>query len=382
MESSSKPYILFVDDEEMTRKTFERIAGKEFEVLTADSVASAKTLLDTHAENIGVLLSDQRMPGQLGVELLEYTRNEHPWIVRMLTTAYSDLADAIAAVNRGEIIRYIEKPWNNIDALMIDLRVAMRFHMLERENSKLLEEKLSAGAAISRLDRVRSLIGIAATQAQNPHRLTAVERMLKDLSYLDCIQHSIDATNIADMEMFGQPVSDTEAAIGVADALLIFAENSTAENWNDVLSIIQKAGGSIRVNASGNPAEDELSYWSAIASGVVAAFSPTDGGNLSASVEESAQGEWLLKLESNGEDSSFVADWLSGVTIDEANVAIAGLLKLYLTASELGGGVNLGIEGNRIRVVEVVAPVRKSDNPGASEAPESGWIDDILLLYS
>lgn len=135
------PCVLFVDDEEMTRKTFERIAASEFPVLLAGNVAEAIEVLKQRGDEIGVLLTDQRMPGGLGVELLEYARDQHPGIVRMLTTAYSELEDAIAAVNRGEIIRYIEKPWTNIDALLIDLRVAMRFHLLERSNEELMAEK-------------------------------------------------------------------------------------------------------------------------------------------------------------------------------------------------------------------------------------------------
>ena len=65
------PYVLFVDDEEMTRKTFERIASQEFPVLLAGNVAEAKDVLQSKGDQIGVLLTDQRMPGGLGVGLHE-----------------------------------------------------------------------------------------------------------------------------------------------------------------------------------------------------------------------------------------------------------------------------------------------------------------------
>ena len=67
-------YILFVDDEEITRKTFERIASQEFSVLLASNVTEAIEIIKQRGDEIGVLLTDQRMPGGLGVELLEYVR--------------------------------------------------------------------------------------------------------------------------------------------------------------------------------------------------------------------------------------------------------------------------------------------------------------------
>ncbi|KAG1650479.1 putative ABC transporter ATP-binding protein YadG [Nymphon striatum] len=67
---------------------------------------------------------------------------EYPNIIRLLTTAYSDLSDAIEAVNTGEIFRYINKPWN-VDELLIDLQLAMSFFMLQRDRNQLIHEKLS-----------------------------------------------------------------------------------------------------------------------------------------------------------------------------------------------------------------------------------------------
>ena len=107
------PYaILFVDDEEKTRKYFDRAFAREYRVLTAPSVAQARELLEKHGNEIGVLISDQRMPEEKGVVLLRHAREHYPHIVRILTTAYSDLDDAIESVNSGEILRYITKPWD------------------------------------------------------------------------------------------------------------------------------------------------------------------------------------------------------------------------------------------------------------------------------
>lgn len=152
--------ILFVDDEEKALKYFRMAFAKDFPVLTAGSVAQALAVLEAEGDAIGVLISDQRMPGQPGVELLKQARARWPAIVRILTTAYSDLEDAIAAVNRGEILRYITKPWD-IQALRLELLHAMDFFLLRRERDLLLEAKLSVRRQMLEAERLRALIAIA-----------------------------------------------------------------------------------------------------------------------------------------------------------------------------------------------------------------------------
>lgn len=154
--------ILFVDDEEKALKYFRMAFAKDFRVVTAGSVAQALEVLEAEGDAIGVLISDQRMPGQPGVELLKQARARWPAIVRILTTAYSDLEDAIAAVNRGEILRYITKPWD-IQALRLELRHAMDFFLLRRERDLLLGAKLSVRRQMLQAERLRALIAIAGT---------------------------------------------------------------------------------------------------------------------------------------------------------------------------------------------------------------------------
>lgn len=133
--------ILYVDDEAMALKYFERLVRPFAPVLTAGSVEEGKALLREHGSEIAVLVSDQRMPGAHGNELLSYAREHHPGIVRMLTTAYSELGEAIEAINSGEIYRYITKPWD-IEILRADLRNAMELAELRNERDSLLREKM------------------------------------------------------------------------------------------------------------------------------------------------------------------------------------------------------------------------------------------------
>jgi two-component system, probable response regulator PhcQ len=134
--------LLYVDDEALALKYFERLVNGIVPVLTADSVAAGIKMLEEHGDSIAILVTDQRMPGAYGNELLQYAREHHPKIVRMLTTAYSEIDDAISAINSGEIYRYITKPWN-VDSLRADLKNALELADLKAERDALLYAKLS-----------------------------------------------------------------------------------------------------------------------------------------------------------------------------------------------------------------------------------------------
>ncbi len=105
------PVLLVVDDEPLVLNSLERLFEDDFDVLKAENGAAAIKLLQAHA--VDVLISDQRMPGMTGVELLERAKNVSPATMRILLTGYADLDAARAAVNSGEVFRYLTKPWSN-----------------------------------------------------------------------------------------------------------------------------------------------------------------------------------------------------------------------------------------------------------------------------
>jgi two-component system, probable response regulator PhcQ len=134
-------HILYVDDEAMALKYFDRLVSPLAPVITATSAAEGRAVLEQRGAEIAVLVSDQRMPGANGNELLRYARAQHPAVVRMLTTAYSELGEAIEAINSGEIYRYITKPWD-LESLHADLRNALELSVLRSERDSLMREKL------------------------------------------------------------------------------------------------------------------------------------------------------------------------------------------------------------------------------------------------
>lgn len=107
----AKAKILFVDDEERVVNLLKIIFRATHEVFTASSGKEALEIIAAH--DIQVIVSDQRMPGMLGTELLSTVRKCSPGTMRILLTGYSDLAAIVGSVNDGEIFRFVNKPWNN-----------------------------------------------------------------------------------------------------------------------------------------------------------------------------------------------------------------------------------------------------------------------------
>ena len=111
MTETPKPRVLFVDDEPRILSTMRMLFKANYELFFADSGAKALELLKTQV--VDVIVSDQRMPGMTGIELLRQARELNPNAMRILLTGYSDLNAIIGSVNDGEIFRFVNKPWNN-----------------------------------------------------------------------------------------------------------------------------------------------------------------------------------------------------------------------------------------------------------------------------
>lgn len=160
--------ILYVDDEAMALKYFDRLVSPMAPVITAGSVEAGRAALAEHGDEIAVLVCDQRMPGEMGNALLRHARQYYPGIVRMLTTAYSELGDAIEAINTGEIYRYINKPWE-MESLRADLKNALELAELRSERDDLMRDKLLAQQGQLLANRMASLLMLTAAVQHEAH---------------------------------------------------------------------------------------------------------------------------------------------------------------------------------------------------------------------
>jgi two-component system, probable response regulator PhcQ len=236
MRDNYKNYdILFVDDEQKALKYFKKLLSDDFSILTCDNVSDAKNILDDNSSKIAILLTDQRMPGEKGTDLLSYSRQHHPHIIRLLTTAFSDLDDAIEAVNNGEILRYLTKPWD-IKILFSDLVYAMNFFRMRHERDQLLKEKLNVKQRLIELNRVRDLIVMTSgiTHLRNP--LHAISSFLVELPKLKQSQ----IADIQSLDIWGLMEKEIKEQINIAEYLLTQTNNDKSFDSDSFMTLIDK----------------------------------------------------------------------------------------------------------------------------------------------
>lgn len=158
--------VLFVDDDDANLLVCEAIVGGEMELCTASSAARALEVLQSR--EVAVLVTDQRMPGMTGVELCEQALRISPDTIRILITAYSDLKAAIDAINRGQVRRYIRKPWQP-EELLAELRDALAI----RDTARQLRDAERRLREVERVYTLGVLAAAVAHELSNPLSVVA-----------------------------------------------------------------------------------------------------------------------------------------------------------------------------------------------------------------
>lgn len=131
--------LLLVDDEASILKALKRLFRREgHQILTAEGGDQALKLIKETDQPISLIISDQRMPGMNGATFLEHSIACSPDAVRFLLTGYSDMDAVVDAVNKGRIDRYLNKPWNDSEMLLL-VREALKQVELKRENIRLTD---------------------------------------------------------------------------------------------------------------------------------------------------------------------------------------------------------------------------------------------------
>jgi response regulator RpfG family c-di-GMP phosphodiesterase len=138
IKSDTPVEILFVDDEKNVLQSLRRLCIEgNYSVILANSGEEALEILKNNP-NIGLIVSDQRMPAMTGSEFLEKAKEMLPDTVRILLTGYADINAVADAINKGGAYRYITKPWNDEELLQI-IGDAVRRYSLIKENKRLQE---------------------------------------------------------------------------------------------------------------------------------------------------------------------------------------------------------------------------------------------------
>ncbi|MCW0216723.1 MAG: response regulator, partial [Prosthecobacter sp.] len=167
----SNYHILYVDDEEKALHYFRQMFEDEFIIHTASNAAEGYRILESYGPQIGILLTDQRMPGESGVELMDRARKLHPNLVRILVTAFTDYQAAVKAVNEGRAYRYLHKPLDP-EQLASVLRQGMEYYETLQERETLLTQNAENIRSTLMADRVAGM-GIMA-EGLNHHLRNAL----------------------------------------------------------------------------------------------------------------------------------------------------------------------------------------------------------------
>ncbi len=159
--------VLVVDDEPDVLCSVHDLLRIDYQVLTCQRPSDALDHLKAHTD-VAVILSDQRMPGMTGVELLEQARLIRPETTRLLFTAYADIHAVINAINQGEVFRYITKPWDAKELESV-IRQAVERHDMIVEKNQLLAELQTANAKLTEANRLKGVfLEVASHELNTP----------------------------------------------------------------------------------------------------------------------------------------------------------------------------------------------------------------------
>lgn len=150
MNSDTPINVLYVDDEVHNLNSFKAGFRRKFNIFTAESALEGRKVLET--ELIHVIITDQRMPVTTGIEFLESIIPDFPDPIRILLTGYADINAVIDAINKGQVYKYIQKPWMDED-LRINIEKAYEIYALRKENKELTEALLVANKQLEFLLR-------------------------------------------------------------------------------------------------------------------------------------------------------------------------------------------------------------------------------------
>jgi len=146
----SKITVLYIDDEANNLNAFKASFRRVFNVFIAESAEEGRKILEQ--ENIQIILSDQRMPKMTGIEFFESIIELYPEPIRILITGYTDINAVIDAINRGQVYKYLTKPWNESEVKNF-IEKAFEVFRLRKENVELTEKLLDANKKLEFLAR-------------------------------------------------------------------------------------------------------------------------------------------------------------------------------------------------------------------------------------
>lgn len=149
MKENEKDEILYIDDLDANLEIFNLAFKRFYNIHLATSGIQGLEIL--RSNNIKVLITDQRMPTMTGVEFLIKISAEFPDLPRIVLTAYADVDEILDAINKGNVYRYMLKPWK-LDDLRQTIDSAIETFKLKNQNKKLINDLLSLNKQLEEIN--------------------------------------------------------------------------------------------------------------------------------------------------------------------------------------------------------------------------------------
>ncbi len=251
--------VLIVDDEKDNLEALKRLLRSDYQITTCESPLEALKLLPKSAFH--VIVSDQRMPEMTGVEFLEKAKDVCPLTTRILLTGYTDIESVIGAINRGNIYRYVAKPWDPED-LKLTLRQANEaFHLkqeIELKNVALAKSNDELKRALRELmvvDRAKArFLSLVSHELNTPLTvLTSFVSMMVDSkgSLSEDLQKAVTSVSKA-ADRFGEIVSEVIAFVRLeSDTRLNLSKVDLEKTTMEVLKELEKERAARQVGVKG-----------------------------------------------------------------------------------------------------------------------------------
>ncbi len=204
--------ILYIDDDAQNLLVFEYAFMRYYKIFITEDISEAWKIIES--EEIGVIISDQRMPEQLGIDFLKEVSEKYPEIIRILLTAYADINLIVEAINTGKVYAYITKPWDG-EELRIKLDNALEAYNLKRENKDLIYHLSKSNEELNRINN--KLIKEIEENSILTHAIEQTSElvMLMDISQKIIYVNSafIKISGYSKEEVIGKKISDLDKEV-------------------------------------------------------------------------------------------------------------------------------------------------------------------------
>ena len=194
MNSSQMPKLLIVDDEVDNRELLQRIFGQKYQILQAKNGFEALSILEKEPD-IGVIISDQRMPMMTGTELLSQVAETYPDTLRIILTAHTNISDLVEAINQSQVFKFITKPYEVEDLKQV-VDQASEIHQLLKSRTSKLRNELESAEAKYKIIFENAIEGIFQTTLDG-HYIIANPMLAKIYGFPSAVDLIQDVTNIA-----------------------------------------------------------------------------------------------------------------------------------------------------------------------------------------